>query len=405
MDGLVSISMEQVWASSSASATAYSAANFGYSSHSRSPRPHPVSPLSHLHPSTPSSTAATVNNSSSSSGSSSSSTARRHQPTSNGGSSRGTAALSVAVVQIGSSSSSSSSSSSPAAVRERLFEPLDAAAGRDYRDQAPQAAGQPIPITAARRRSLPAAIPANSPMTRPSSSSGNAGASSSSSSSSSSMRLLQRRHSSGGSFLSSTAGQLLSSLGYLGGLSRLSSSPPGGIRGSSSSSQGQLPVGRVQLRPSTLGASRSALRHVLLVRSPAVLLDQPGSSSSESYDDLLALDQFNVKHKVLITHQLIGRRFIECRAAKTRDTCSLGFMTHQRHSESSRAPVKHARSYSAPALFDLELLLCKLNSGNRCSLTCAHKWVHQNEAQVSSCHPAVSCKHPTTTMQALQQQT
>jgi hypothetical protein len=54
---------------------------------------------------------------------------------------------------------------------------------------------------------------------------------------------------------------------------------------------------QVQLLPSALGASRTALRQVLLVRSPAVLLDAPGSSS-ESYDDLLALDQFNVKRAV-----------------------------------------------------------------------------------------------------------
>jgi hypothetical protein len=127
----------QVWASSSASASAYSATNYGYSSHTRSPRAHhQTNPQSHLHPSTPSNTGATA---AAPAGSSSSGTVRSQQHTGSGNSSGGTAALSVAVVQIGSSSSRST-----AAVRERLFEPLDAAAGRDYRDQAATTAGQPV---------------------------------------------------------------------------------------------------------------------------------------------------------------------------------------------------------------------------------------------------------------------
>lgn len=50
-----------------------------------------------------------------------------------------------------------------------------------------------------------------------------------------------------------------------------------------------------QTRASSSTSGRSALRSALLVRSPALLLDPEGS---ESYDDLLALDQFNVKRVV-----------------------------------------------------------------------------------------------------------
>ncbi|KAF6260614.1 hypothetical protein COO60DRAFT_874381 [Scenedesmus sp. NREL 46B-D3] len=243
MDGLV-------WANSSISASAYSMTNVDYHSRSRWPSGHHHHHSAQPHPSPSTDSSAGAAPAATSSSSSSSSNAMlRHQRTS----SPSAATLGVAIVQIGSSSSSSSGSSSStiisstAAARERLFEPLDAGAGRDYRDQAVQPGNQPVPFPAARPRSLPAATPTNSTYTRARSSSSNAN----SGGSSSSMQPLQRRHSSGvsgSSFLGSTAGQLLSSLSALGGLSRMGSSPVAGTTRSArgGSSRSQTSVGRVQ---------------------------------------------------------------------------------------------------------------------------------------------------------------